>query len=102
MPASSPVASAGVPPAREPRRLPLVVLGMALGIAFAISFVLCNLLYLVAPDLGSGHFFLTLLPYFKFLSWPSFFIGLVESFVLGWYVALVFGPTYNLCVRWFG
>jgi hypothetical protein len=35
------------------------------------------------------------LPGFKLLTWPDFFLGLVESIGWGWYVALVFGPLYN-------
>ena len=27
-------------------------------------------------------------------------IPLVESFAYGWYIALVFGPIYNICVSW--
>jgi hypothetical protein len=88
---------------RDPPRIRVVVLGMSLGVSFAISFVVCVLFYLAIPDIGSGHAILTLLlPYFKFHSWLGFVIGLVESFVLGWYVAIVFGPTYNLCSRWLG
>jgi hypothetical protein len=63
------------------------------------SLPLCVLFYLVAPDLFSGHTILALLPYFKFQSWSGFAIGLVESFVLGWYVAIVFGPTPSTMMR---
>ena len=95
--------SSGDAPLRETRRVRIVVLGMSLGISFAISFVLCVLFYLALPDVGSGHAILTLLlPYFRFESWSGFAIGLVESFVLGWYVAVVFASTYNLCSRWLG
>ena len=38
---------------------------------------------------------LRLLPGFTWLSWPSFLLGLAESFAYGWYIALVFGPLYN-------
>jgi len=34
--------------------------------------------------------------------WPFFLIGLVVSFALGWYIALIFGPIYNWAVRAFG
>jgi hypothetical protein len=43
-----------------------------------------------------------LLPGFTWLTWPSFFLGLVETFVFGWYVALVFGPLYNFFAARFG
>ena len=32
---------------------------------------------------------------FTLLTFPSFLLGLVESFAVGWYVALIFGPLYN-------
>jgi len=35
-------------------------------------------------------------PGFEWLTTKGFLIGLGESFVYGWYVALVFGPLYNL------
>ena len=37
----------------------------------------------------------SLLPGFKLLNWWSFFLGLIESFGYGWYVALIVGPLYN-------
>jgi len=36
-----------------------------------------------------------LLPGFTWINWGGFFLGLVEAFAYGWYVALVFGPLYN-------
>jgi hypothetical protein len=41
-------------------------------------------------------------PGFTWLNWPSFFLGLVETFAYGWYVALVFGPLYNFFAARFG
>tara|TARA_R110002074_G_scaffold348186_2_gene518578 strand:- start:2449 stop:2619 length:171 start_codon:yes stop_codon:yes gene_type:complete len=38
-----------------------------------------------------------LLPGFEWLTWPGFFIGLVEVYLYGWYFAVVFVPLY----RWF-
>ena len=79
--------------------IPVYALGMATSLFFAISYVLCVLAYLLYPDMISGHAILPLLlPSFKFLSWGSFFLGLIESFVLGWFVAIVFGPLYNYFV----
>ena len=50
----------------------------------------------VFPNVPIEHSALaTLLPGFTLLSWPSFFLGLLESFGWGWYVSLVFGPLYN-------
>ena len=79
--------------------IPVVPLGMGLGLFLAISYLGCIVLYLIAPGMASGHAVLVLfLPGFKLLSWPSFFLGLVESFGYGWYIALIFGPLYNFFV----
>jgi hypothetical protein len=48
------------------------------------------------PGLPIQHSALAIfLPGFQLLSWRSFFLGLGESFLWGWYVALLFGPLYN-------
>ena len=93
----------GVPlPTRPLPRMPVVALGMSLGLFLAITFVLCVAFDLLFPGLAMYQTWLKLLPGFTWLSWPSFFLGLVESFAYGWYVALVFGPIYNFCVARFG
>jgi hypothetical protein len=49
--------------------------------------------------MAEDHAMLTLfLPWFELLNWPSFFLGLIESFGYGWYIALVFAPIYNFFV----
>lgn len=75
--------------------IPLVPFGMALGCFLAISFVLCVVYYLVAPEAALNHAILRALPGLKVITWPSFFLGLVEAFGYGWFVALVFAPIYN-------
>ena len=93
----------GVPiPVRRARTIPLLALGMSLGLFFLISYLLCVLLYFWFPEMASNHAVLVLfLPGFKLLTWPSFFLGLIESFGYGWYVALIFGPLYNFfATRW--
>ncbi len=91
------------PPAvdRHAQAIPVMALGMALGLFFVISFLICVTTFLI-PGLPVSHAMLTLfLPGFELLTWQSFFIGLVESFVWGWYVALIFGPLYNFfTLRW--
>ena len=87
---------AGTPlPPRTVVRIPLVALGMSLGLFLAITFVLCVLFDLWVPGMAMYETWLRLLPGFTWFSWPSFFLGLVESFAYGWYVALVFAPLYN-------
>jgi hypothetical protein len=81
----------------QPASIPVVTFGLSLSVFFTISYAFCILLYLLFPDVGSGHALLSLfLPWFKLLSWQSFFLGLIESLVLGWYVALVFGTLFNV------
>jgi hypothetical protein len=95
-------AAGGSPASAETSRLiPVFRFGVALSAFFVVSFSLCVLSYLLLPELAIDHSALSLLlPGFKLLSWPSFFLGLVESFAYGWYIALVFGPIYNICVSW--
>jgi hypothetical protein len=78
-----------------PARLSIPVLGMSLGLLLVISFVLCVLLGLVFPEWGLHQPWLQFFPGFTWLTWPSFFLGLVESFAYGWYVALIFVPLFN-------
>jgi hypothetical protein len=94
---------AGVPlPAQGVRTIPVFVLGMSLAVFLVISYALCIVGYLMVPGLPINHAALTIfLPGFELLSWSSFFLGLVESFAYGWYIALIFGPLYNFFVtRW--
>lgn len=76
--------------------IPVLALGMALSLFLAISYVLCVLGYIFLPALPIAHSALSIfLPGFILLSWPSFCLGLAESFGWGWYVALIFVPLYN-------
>ena len=87
----------------EGRTLSILVLGCALSSFFAISFIICILGYLVWPNSPVQHSSLNLfLPGFTLLSWPSFFLGLIESMIWGWYVAGLFGSLYNFFVCRFG
>ena len=75
-------------------------LGLSLSTFFAISYVICILGYLLIPDFPVKHEALSLfLPGFKLLSWQSYFLGLIESFAWGWYIAAVFALLYNFFGR---
>ena len=76
-------------------RIPVVALGWSLSLFLALSFVLCVLLGLLLPDFELHRPWLQFLPGFTWLTWPSFFLGLIESFAYGWYIALIFGPLFN-------
>lgn len=89
--------------ATRPASIPVIAFGLSLSGFFVVTYALCVVFYLLFPAAGSGHALLSLfLPWFKLLSWQSFLLGLVESFVLGWYVALVFGALFNVAARRFG
>jgi hypothetical protein len=82
--------------ASEGASISVVTLGLSLSVFFVISYLICVLGYLVFPGLPIEHGALSIfLPGFELLSWRSYFLGLIESFVWGWYIALVFGPLYN-------
>ena len=71
------------------------VVGSATGSLLAVSYVLC-VAYDLAFDQRMYETWLKLLPGFIWLTWPSFLLGLVETFFYGIYVGLVFAPLYNL------
>ncbi len=76
-------------------RLAIVPLGLSLSSFLAITYVLCVLFGIFVSDRGMHQLLAQLIPGFAWITWPSFFIGLVWSVVYGWYVALVFGPLFN-------
>ena len=85
----TPHAARGVP------RIPVLALGMSLGLFITVTYLLCVLFDLWFPNQAMHPVWMPLLPGFTWLTWPSFFLGLVEAFAYGWYIALVFGPLYN-------
>jgi hypothetical protein len=81
--------------------LHIVTLGLSLSTFFILSYTICILGYLLLPGFPVQHESLAIfLPGFTLLSWPTFFLGLIESFIWGWYVAVVFGAIYNFFARW--
>jgi hypothetical protein len=73
--------------------------GMALGILLALSFVLCVIFGLLFPNATMYQVWLPLLPGVTWMSWPSAFLGLIESFAYGWYIAVIFVPAFNFFSR---
>jgi uncharacterized protein DUF5676 len=78
--------------------IPIIALGMSLGIFLSVTFLLCVLFDLWLPAYAMNPAWVALLPGFTWISWPSLFLGLVETFAYGWYVALFFGGIYNFTV----
>lgn len=83
--------------------LNIKIVSWSLGIFTAISFVLCVIYGLIVPpSLHMYQFLEAVLPAFKWLTVWGFFLGLVESFLYGVYVGLVFVPIYNFLTRRWG
>lgn len=74
----------------------LVAVGHASSLFLAITFSLCVAFDLLFPEHAMYQAWQKLLPGFEWLSWRSFFLGLVESYGYGWYFALVWVPLYNV------
>jgi len=73
--------------------------GMSLGVLLALSFALCVVFGLLLPEATMYQAWLPLLPGVSWISWPSALLGLVESFAYGWYIAVIFVPTFNFFAR---
>lgn len=71
------------------------VLGWALSSFFVTTYILCIALGIFIPDWEMHRPWLQFFPGFEWLTIQGFVIGLVEAFIYGWYVAVVFGPLYN-------
>ena len=80
--------------------IPIVTLGLSLSLFFLISYLIRIAGYLLFPGFPVQHAALSIfLPGFELLSWRSFCLGMAESFVWGWYIAVVFGWFYNFFGR---
>src|SRR3954470_19069791 len=78
----------------------IIVLGQALSAFLIVSYLLRILGWFIWPNGPVQHASLGIfLPGFTLLSWHTFFLGLFESFVWGWYIAVVFGLLYNIFAR---
>ncbi|MBI1424303.1 MAG: hypothetical protein GC149_12610 [Gammaproteobacteria bacterium] len=73
----------------------LVAAGLATSAFLAITFVLCVAWDLAFPHHAMYEAWIKLLPGFEWISWSSFFIGLSESYLYGWFIALIWVPLYN-------
>ena len=73
------------------------VVSWSLGIFMAITFILCVLYGLIVPQRlhGMSDFLEAVLPAFRWLTFGGFLLGIVESFLYGAYIGIVFVPIYN-------
>jgi uncharacterized protein DUF5676 len=78
-------------------RLTIRGTGLALGLFFAVTFSLCILWGLLVPGLHARGVPVLegILPGFTWLTPGSIVLGLVEAFLFGFYVAVIFVPLFN-------
>ncbi len=77
-------------------RVSVAAIGYATSLFLAITYTLCVLFDLLFPQYAMYPAWQRLLPGFAWISWASYFVGLIESYVYGWYVAVLWGLLYNL------
>ena len=77
--------------------LNIKIVSWSLGIFMAITFILCILYGLIVPQRlhGMSDFLEAVLPAFRWLTFDGFILGIVESFLYGAYIGIVFVPIYN-------
>jgi len=76
------------------RSLSVGAVGHATSLFLAITFAVCVAgdLIMLAHEMHSG--WERLLPGFHWISWSSLFLGPLESYAYGWYIALIWAPLY--------
>ncbi|MGR9116075.1 MAG: heavy metal translocating P-type ATPase [Gammaproteobacteria bacterium] len=81
------------------QKLSLSATGHATSLFLAVTFTLCVGFDLIFPEAAMYRTWQALLPGFKWISWDSFFLGLVECYGYGWYFALIWVPLYNVSIH---
>ena len=85
----------GRAPGTATQLMPLVSIGWALSLFLMITYLVCIGFDLLFPQYAMYRAWADLLPGFEWLTPTGFVIGLIETFLYGWYVALVFVPLHN-------
>lgn len=69
---------------------------LAVGLFLAITYVACVIAGIAAPSTFQMYrAWEPLLPGFIWITWGSFFLGLIESFLYGIWTAIIFVPLWN-------
>ncbi|WP_154224697.1 DUF5676 family membrane protein [Marinicella rhabdoformis] len=76
-------------------KISLKAVGHATSILLAATFTICVIFDLIFPDHAMYKSWIQLLPGVQWISWQSFFLGLIETYAYGWYFALIWVPLYN-------
>ena len=79
------------------KRLTIRGTALSVGLFLDVSFVLCVLWGLLAPQrlAKMAGFLEVIFPGFVWLSLQSVILGLVEAFLYGVYIAVIFVPLFN-------
>lgn len=86
---------------QDDRKIWIVPVGHAVSLFLTISYLVCVGFGLLVPETFRMYeAWSPLLPGFEWLTLGSFVIGLLEAYLYGWYVALVFVPLYNFFNRY--
>ncbi len=80
------------------QKISLLAVGHATSLTLAITFALCVGFDLLLPEHAMYATWQKLLPGFEWISWKSFFLGLIEAYGYGWYFSLIWVPIYNFVV----
>ena len=75
--------------------IPIQALGWSLGIFFAITYTICVVFDLVLPGQSMSSLWNPLLPWVDGISPASYALGVAETLLYGWFVALIFAPLFN-------
>ena len=76
-------------------RIPIQALAWSLGLTFAIAFTICVVFDFILPSQSMTSFWNPLLPGVDGIDLGSYALGVVETLLYGWFVALIFGPAFN-------
>ncbi len=81
------------------KRLPLLAIGHATSLLLSITFTICVIFDLLFPQYAMYQAWQAFLPGFNWISWSSYFIGLTETYLYGWYFALTWTGLYNVFIN---
>jgi cytochrome c biogenesis protein CcdA len=80
------------------RTISFQAVGNASSLFLLFTFSICVAFDLLFPEHAMFKAWQDLLPGFEFINWKSFILGAFESYLYGWYFALIWVPLYNYFV----
>ncbi len=81
------------------RQLSIKTVGNTASLFLLITYLVCMAFDLLFPQHAMYEAWQELLPGFEWLTWKGFFIGLIESYLYGWYIAIVWVLLYNFFAK---